>query len=657
MLRKTEFWIVAVGLSGLASWFTIWGFPLAFPLVTLDLRMDRAGALRAAQELAARHDWGPPGFRQAAQFDLDYTVQAFVELEAGGNEAFARLLEEGLYHPYTWRIRHFRTQETTETLVRFTPAGEPYGFREKLPEDQEGAALSSEAAREVAEQGANAWPVELAEFVLVESSREVRPSERVDHVFVYERPDRSLGEGRYRLRLAVSGDRLTELTHFVEVPEAFQRRYGEMRSLNNAIAGGASVAIVVLLGIGGCGVGLFVLLRKRWVTWKQALAWGLVVGALESATYLGFWPLLWMQYDTAVSATNFTVQHLALALAQFLAIAAMTTLFFMAAESLTRLAFPEHIQIWKLWSAPAVSSPSVLGRTVAGYLLVAAFAAYEVALYFVARKSLGWWNPSGALSDPNVLASYFPWLTAVGLSLRAGVTEECLFRAVPLASAALLGRRFGRPRLWIVGALLLQAVLFGAGHANYPAQPAYARLVELILPAVGWGVLYLAFGLLPCIVCHFAVDVVFIGLPIFASAAPTAWIHQSIIVLLTLVPFWVVLAARIRRGRWSAIDENVLNRAWAPPAPPLRPEEPTVAVTTGLGRHTRVALIAGGCVGLAAWALIGPFKNDAPPLQVGRAEATAAARQALEGRGIQLGAEWRELSTAEGSVALVDRFV
>jgi hypothetical protein len=658
MLRKPVFWIVAVVLTVLAIGFSIHGFPRAFPLVTLDLRMDRNGALEAARSEAESHGWGPGEFRQAAVFDLDSEVQAFVELEAGGNEAFARMLEEGLYHPYRWQVRHFRPGETTETRISFTPRGEPLGFRETLPESQEGAALDAGAARTIAERGAAAWPVDLTEFEAVETSREERPSGRVDHTFVYERPTPTLGDGRYRLRLVVSGDRLTELTHFVKVPEAFERRYAEMRSANDAIAAGALMAAVLILGVGGCGVGLFLMLRRRWVIWKQALAWGLVVGGLEAAANAGFWPLLWMEYDTAVSATTFTLEQLATLLIQLLAIAGITTLVFMAAESLTRRAFAGHIQIWKLWSPAVASSPAVLGRTVGGYLLVAAFAAYEVALYLVARRSLGWWQPSDALTDPNLLASLFPWLTAVGISLRAGITEECLFRAVPLASAALLGQRFGGRRYWILGALVLQAVLFGAGHANYPAQPAYARLVELILPAVAWGVLYLAFGLLPCIVCHFMVDVVFIGLPIFTSSAPGAGVYVMVIAVLALTPLWVVLAARFRRGRWEELDESALNRAWSPARTVPPPPEPAVAPSArGLGPRRRAALVGLGLAGLVAWATGGSFEDDAPPLRVGRAEATAASRQALEEREVRLGEEWRELSLVEGEVDDVDRFV
>jgi membrane protease YdiL (CAAX protease family) len=658
MPRKPAFWTLALLLCALATWVSVRGFPLAFPIVTLDLRMDRAGALAAARERAASHGWGPEGFRQAAMFDLDSQVQAFVELEAGGNEAFARLIEEGLYHPYRWRVRHFKPLETTETELVFAPSGKPFGFRERLPEDQAGAALDSEAARALAEQEAARWPEDLSPYRPVATSREVRASGRVDHTFVYERPTPTLGEGRYRLRLVVSGDRFTELTHLVKIPEAFERRYGEMRSANDAIAAGSGLATVLILGVGGCGVGLFLLLRRRWVTWKHALAWGLLVGGLEAAAFMGFWPLLWMEYDTAVSAANFTLLQLAVALIQFLAIAGITTLVLMAAESLTRRAFPGQIQLFKLWSPSVAGSPAVLGRTVAGFLLVAGFAVYEVALYFLARRSLGWWQPSDALSNPNLLASHFPWLTAVGLSLRAGVTEECLFRAVPLASAALLGQRFGGRRYWILGALLLQAVLFGAAHANYPAQPAYARLVELVLPSLGWGALYLTLGLLPCIVCHFAVDVVFIGLPIFTSSAPNAWMHQTVIVVLTLVPLWVVLGARLRRGTWGKVDESALNRAWSPPPVAERPIEPEVVVAAqGFGTRWQAALVGLGVIGLVAWGTRTSFTSDAPPVEVDRGRATAAARRALEERGIRLAKEWHEFGWVEGTIDQADRFV
>src|SRR5262249_50887133 len=161
---------------------------------------------------------GPDGYRQAASFALDDETQTFVELEGGGKEAFTEMLRSGLYSAYTWRARQFKEGEVHETLIRFTPDGRPYGFVERLKEEAAGAALTSDDARAIAEANATSkWQVDLRPFSLVERGQERRPGGRVDHTFTYERASPTLNEGRYRLRLVVSGDRLTEATYFVKI--------------------------------------------------------------------------------------------------------------------------------------------------------------------------------------------------------------------------------------------------------------------------------------------------------------------------------------------------------------------------------------------------------------------------------------------------------
>jgi membrane protease YdiL (CAAX protease family) len=659
MLRKPYFWIAFVIVAAICVVLALRGFPLAFPLVTLDLQMDREAALASAEELAEEHGWGPADYRQAAVFRVDGQVQSFVELEAGGNPAFAEMLEGDLYSPFTWVVRNFKGGETNETLVRFTPAGRPYGFREKIPEDQPGASLDGESARSLAEETATqSWSIDLDPYDLAEASQEVRPSGRTDHTLVYERNDAKIGDGRYRLRLVVSGDRFTELTHFVKVPEAFERRYEEMRSLNNSISFGASIAMLLLYLAGGCVVGLFFLLRKRWVLWRQAVIWAAVIAVLQGLVSLNQWPLTWMGYDTAVSPASFVLQQLALTLVQTIGLALLLALSFIAAESLTRRAFPKHIQFWKLWSPEVAGTPAVLGRTAAGYLLVSLFFAYEVALYFLAHKNLGWWTPSGALSDPNILATYFPWLSSVARSLQAGFWEECLFRAVPLACAALLGRRFGGRTYWIVAALILQAVVFGAGHANYPAQPAYARLLELIIPALCFGGIYLAWGLLPAIVLHFAFDVVWMAMPLFASSAPGVWFDQSMVIILTMIPLLVIAYARWRHKQWGELPEAALNSAWSPPAvAPAEPRPEPVQVAPGLSQRFRIGLIAAGVAGALVWLLASSFRSDAPRLPINRDQALASARQELAARGIDIKEPWRELSAVRVRLDMAHRFI
>ncbi len=658
MFRKPLFWLVLSLVSIGAIIFTYRFFPEAFPIVSLDLQMDRQNALDAARQLATQYNWKPEGFEQAASFKLDQETQNFVELEAGGKATFRQMLQENLYSPYTWNVRHFKEGETHEALVRFTPKGEPYGFVQKLPEKDSGAALAADSARAIAESAAKDWQIDLSQYQLAEQSQETRPGGRIDHTFVYERPDVRIGEGRYRLRLVAGGDRLTELEHFIKIPEAFSRRYQEMRSANDAISFGASAAMILLYIIGGCGIGLFFLLRQRWVVWRQPLFWGLFVSLLQLLAGLNQWPLLWMNYDTALSSQGFALQQIMLMLGQFVGLGLLLAASFMAAESLSRRAFPHQLQLWRQWSTEAASSKPVVGMTVGGYLLVGLFFAYDVALYFFATKWLGWWTPSDTLVNPDVLATYFPWLTSIAISAQAGFWEESLFRAVPIAGAALIGEKFGQRRAFIVGAMILQALVFGAGHAGYATQPAYARVVELIIPSLGFGLIYIYFGLLPGVVLHFAFDVVWIALPLFVSSTPGIWVDRILVALLALIPIWVILIARWRAGRWTEVREEFYNRAWVPLAKAEpEPVATEVAEPSAIKATTARVLLIGGLLGVVIWGLATNFETEAPPLNTSRSEAETLARRTLTERDIEILAPWRALTSVQAQPNENDRFV
>jgi hypothetical protein len=524
-------------------------FPQAFSIVALDITMDRGHALDEARAVASRNTPGPAGYREAASFSGDDEAQTFVELEGGGKEAFTRMLREHLYEAYTWRVRHFKDGETNESTIRFTPDGRPYGFVEQLREDAPGPALDAAAARRIAEEGATArWNIDLSKYSLVEPGQERRPSGRVDHTFTYERADETLKEGRYRLRLVVSGDRLTEVTPFIKIPEAFTRRYTSMRSANDLIGIGSTVGLVLLYVIGGIGVGMFFMMRRRYVLWRCAALWGIGVGGMQTLASLNEFPLIWMTYDTAIPRSTFLAQQVAFLVAGFVGFSVFFGLSFMAAETLSRRAFPHHPQLWRAWAKEPGASIQILGRTVSGYLLVSVFFAYDVLLYLVMTKVFHWWSPAEALIHPDVLATYAPWLSAIANSFQAGFWEEALFRAVPIAGAALIGERVGHRKLFIVLGFIVQAIVFGAGHAPYPNQPAYARPVELIIPSIGFGLLYLYFGLVPGIILHFAFDVVWFALPIFLAKAPGIWFQQFMVVALTLVPLWIMLWRGCRPG-------------------------------------------------------------------------------------------------------------
>jgi hypothetical protein len=658
VLKRPVTWIALVLLSLAMAAAAYRGFPLAFSIVAVDISTDRAQALASAREWAARDHLGPTDFREAASFELDDEAQTFVELEGGGKDVFNAMLRDRLYVAYTWNVRHFREGEVNESTVVLTPDGKPYGFTEKIKEDLPGAALESAAARAIAERDAPAWASDLSAYELVEHGQTRRSGGRIDHTFTYERPSPTLGEGRYRIRLVVSGDRLTEVHHFVKVPEAFLRRYDSMRAANTTLGLVSVIGMIVLYGIGGMGVGLFLMMRARAVLWRSAAMWGIGISAVQALVAVNEWPLVWMGYDTSVTHTLFVTQQSIAILASFVGFSLIYTLSFMTAETLTRRAFGQHPQFWHIWSPRAGASVEILGRTVAGYLLVTAFFAYDVGLYVVATHRLGWWSPSEALFHPDVLAAYFPWFSAIANSLQAGFWEECLFRAVPIAGAALIGEKLGYRRTAIVIAFVVQAAIFGSGHAPYPNQPFFARPVELILPSIGFGLLYLYFGLVPGIILHFTFDTTWFALPLFVAHAPGIWIQRVMVVGVVLVPLWMVLWRRARAGHWMHLEAADRNAAWTPEAPTPRVEAPPlVATSQAVGTGTERLWLSLGAVG-AAVAVLAAFHHDASArLAASRDEATAAASRALADRGFKADAPWRLMALPEDGAGGAQEFV
>ncbi len=645
-------------------------FPLAIPLVNLDITFSREEALGKAQALAAAQRLAPADARVAAVFNHDDEAQNYIELDGGGKAAFARLVDGRLYAPYWWEVRLFRPGTIDEAVVRFRPDGTVDGFTRRLAEDhvRDAAtqALTPEAAQALARAAATAtWGVDLAPYRLIETSAQTRATGRVDHRFVYERAEQ-FGEGRIRLQLAVAGDELVDVSPSFFVPESFERRFQELRSANNTIAAVASIAAGLFHGFVGCILGTLWLLRTRTLQVKPALVAGLVVGLLLGASTLANYPAAWFAFPTTRNADSFWWREIATAAMAMLGSGLALGLVFMAAEGLSRRAFPHQPQLWQLWSRDAGGSVNVVGRTAGGYLFVPIELALIAAFYFATNRWLGWWQPSEALTDPNILSSAVPALMPIAMSLQAGFMEECLFRAIPLALGALVGAHFGRRRLGIGIAFVLQAVIFGAAHANYPGLPAYSRLVELLLPSLLWALIFLRYGLLPTILLHSLFDLVLFSIPLFLIDAPGASAQQALVIAAALVPAAIVLLRRAQQGTWRELPARLWNGAWQPRGEHAQadaiaepPSPPQVR-----SRLLQRALPVAGVAGLAAWLAFTPWRVDAPPLAIDRATAIAVAEKALRARGVTLGPDWRRLaqprivlgeSTARGAHAFAWR--
>jgi len=618
--------------------------------------MDLEQAVEQADIIAQKNNLGPSDYRHAAMFHTDHNVKTFVELEAGGKDALIEMMEEHLYMPYTWRIRHFKEYEHNQSFIAFTPDGTPYGFIETLSENVTGNNLSEKDARALAEmQASSNWNINFAQYKLVESSQKTEISNRIDHTFVYERTDKKIGEGTYRLKIVVSGDKITELTHFVKVPEAFTRRYVEMRSANAVVSLAAMLLMILLYFFGGGIVGLYWIIRKRWHLLKQSFLCALALALLSVLASVNQLPFLWMQYNSAITLNSFLARLFLTLLVSLIGQTALYTIIIAAAEGLTRRAFGNHPQLWSVFSAENSTSRAIMGRIFGSYLLVGFNVAFVIGFYLFSLRYLGWWSPSEMLFDPNSLATYAPWFSPLAQSLNAGFIEECLFRAIPLAGAALLGNYFGKRNWWIGTAFIVQALIFGAAHANYPVQPSYARLLELLIPSFIWGAIYLRFGLLSTIIAHFVYDVIWFSIPIFITNTSDTFSYKLLIIIGALLPLLRVGYAYLRNGGFKQFDETARNNAWQPSLVDEEKEEEVVATKehSPSSPFSKKLICILGILGLAGWMCTTRFTHDGIQITLNKDEAVAQANAFLEQKNSPLIAPWKTLPLVFTNYALI----
>lgn len=668
LVRRPAFWAAYVVVAACALALAWKLFPTAIPLVNVDISMSRDDAIAQARALAAKLKLAPDDARAAVQFRTDGGTQNYVELEGGGKPAFAALVRGSIYSPYAWDVRLFNVGQIPEVTIRFTPTGAPYGFGRRVAEtyvhDPATKAIASDVARSIAETRArDDWGVDFGVWKFLEQSEITQPSGRVDRLFTYQR-DEKLGEARVRLRLGMAGDELVELQRYVFIPDAFARRFAEMRSANNTIANVATLVAGLLYVLGGLIVAGIWLARKRMLLPKPSFIAGGIVGGLMGLMLLAAISGAWFTFDTAQAESTFWARQVGGAIAVMLAGALGYGLVFMTAEGLSRAAFGWQPQLWKLWSREGGASIQTAGRTLGGYLFIPIELGLVAIFYYVTNKYFNWWQPSSEMTDPNVLSSAVPALGPIALSLQAGFMEECLFRAVPLSLGALLGARFGHKRAGIAIAFVLQAVVFGAAHANYPGFPSYSRLVELIVPAMIWAAIFLRFGLLPTIILHACFDLSLFAIPLFLVDAPGAWLQRALIIAAGLVPLAVVLVRRAQAGAWSELPRTLRNFAWKRAAEVVEP--PAVVATidgpTSRARSFARALPWLGIAGLVAWLAVAPFRADVGPFTLSRQAAIKAADAALVARGVALPGAWTrsaviQLASDDGSQWPAHRFV
>lgn len=646
VLQTRGFWMFLLPLSLLAA---IAAFRLLFlvePGLNVDVSFSRQQALDAAAAFQQQRFPDLATRRTAVLFGNDRNFQNYIELEGGGSEAYQTLIHTPEAATHHWQVRAFTPGQKHELHSWYSPSGTLQAYRYLLPEDEGSAALDETAARALAEAGArDLLGSEFADYAALDTRQEEQTSGRRDYTFTYEHATLQPGEARIRLILSVAGDQLVAVQRSKFTPEAFGLRFGELRKLNTQLSTIASVLMLALFGLGGLLGGGIWLFRRHQLQFRYGLIPGVITALGLAAAQIANMPIAWMSYQTQDAEQSFIAQQLAQTGIVLVAAGLMLGVIYAVAEGLTRHAFAGQPRLWDSLRAPVIGSTRMAGRILGAYAWTGFFLLYALLFLLFSSRVLGWWQPSSLNVDPNVLASWRPALAPIFNALQAGTWEECLFRAIPLSIAVMLDRRWGSGRKLTLLMLVVQALIFGAGHANYPQLPGYSRVVELFIPAMAFGLVFLRFGLVPCMLTHFLYDLTLMSMPIFLAEDSGLWLDRALVILAGAAPLLLLARVWQRQGGLQPLPTEYLNGA--PPAPPpvaavdaIRPP-PAHAATAWQPRQLWLLALAAAGLLLGTAASLQQPRVEWPEFSIPRQEALQRAEAALAAHGVQLGGEWR----------------
>lgn len=649
--HSRRLWLALIVIS-LAATFV--AFKLMFnvlPALKTNITFTREQAIESAEQLQQKLFPEIKTNRIAVAFGMDRNLQTYVELEAGGIDVFKQHINNPDVAPYAWNIRRFAESQEQEVWISYTQNGDPLKFSLKIPEKDPGAALSADEARVIAEAGAHDFLGERFNAYKAFDTKFVRQSSgRVDHTFIYEHDSLKLGEASFRIELIVAGDKLVSINPYNHIPDAFNQRFNEMRATNNQIGQIADYLMKGLLFLCGVLGGGYWLHKYHQLKWRNGFMPAVVVAGGIAASMMCNLPMAWMSYNTTVSANIFLLQQFAAAGITMVIASLLFASIYAVAEGLSRMAFADHPRLFDFFRQPVAATEDAYGRVLGGYIWAGFFLLYAMLFVLLSRNVFGWWMPVDLEVDPNILASLRPALGPIFTALQAGTWEECLFRAIPLAAASLIGSHYGIRKPLLIFALIAQAFIFGAAHAGYPNFPGYSRLVELFIPAIVFGLVYLRFGLVSGILTHFIYDLVLMSMPIFNAADSSLLIDKCLVVLAGSLPLLILFYARYRAGaltilapEWrngKAIMEIENNPVVIDEPQSISAQHKNVLFSFRVNPLWVIGLLV---LTIAGWGAVWKKTSEIewPAFQVDRAEALHLAQIELEKQGVILNDEWR----------------
>lgn len=544
-------WIVA-GLCAVAGIAMMIGFRVdRFGARSLKLEVTRSQAAGVAEAFCTELGLDVSDYHRSVQFRSGVGSSHYTHLIRNAGVARAETLMVKNTSPWYWHVRWFRPMEKEEIQVRVDASGRIAGFNHIIPETRAGPELETDDARAKAEafveRNFSRSVTDSAQYKLLEARSE-KEKDRMDHHFVWERIDRKIEDGEFRLKVRVQGDEVGLFNAHYKAPEEFLRSL-KQRGARQELA--SIVPVLLLLAtLILAGIYFFRCYRAREIRWRLPIGIGIAVVLLTLVNWVNSLPAFFHAYDTSQAMMTYLgIQGVGLLIGtpmMGLAIAAMFALMTAMRGSL----YPEEMGAGRWLELLRMREGGL--RFWAGTLVLAAaflllWRGTESLVMYVKYNGLTEYLEAGGFSLPRV-NTYLPFFDAA-----INATLELVNPFAVLA--ILLVWKAGVKRPWLIVAGI--AVFMLSSDAIAPARSFYhfAVLAGLELFALGVLVFLVAwlirFNLMAYLVAVWSATLILgpgVGYIQRTMDSVYQWNGAAMIVL-GLAPLLYLLAAGLRERR------------------------------------------------------------------------------------------------------------
>jgi len=537
--KKTWTFFIIGALISLACWLRLSYSDFSF----VDLAFDKTHAIDIAKQfLSEKEKVDASSFKTAVTLGFRSDTDRYLQKTIGFKKELEFFNQHGI-NPFYWSIRFFRESEKEEFYVNVSSStGEIMSFGHTLENTAARKYIDAKESEVIAKDFLSKnFGFNFSQYIFKEKNEKKRDN-RTDYTFVWRKKDVDIpwsdtpdsGTAKLLTRVTVSGeDTLSFVKNNFSIPDGFSRFIRKSQQSGQILSIFFVIAYYLLVMMATFFV---VTCRNHLVmqkTKKFFIASSVILFVLSILYSLNNYQSFLSAYPTTSSLKIYFTQLVANVVFASFFLAVMVLMPALAGESFQRQNFPEKKEGGFLhYLLSSFRSRAVGSLIVLGYFTAIMMLGIQAVAFHFGRQYCGVWTER--LQLPQLSSSYFPFLAAFIIGVRASFVEEVTFR--------LFGINWGK-RVFknVIVAAIAMSLFWGFGHTNYAVFPMWFRGIEVTLLGFLLSFVYLRYGIIPVIVAHYLFDV-FWGSSGFLFGQAKSFDFYSCLFILLLPLFLGIIA-------------------------------------------------------------------------------------------------------------------